>query len=147
MKTDDTLALLAPLVAIADAYDANELDAEARKQWGPSLEHVNTTPPEQILIYTGRGGKTLLTLKHCLDARASLAERREGFRRMVGKARGEGPLLVSSTIGYARGLLEEACAFSDDAEFSGEELWERVRDARDLLVRLDEQFRLPEGAS
>lgn len=60
---------LVPLVRIADAYDANNLDDEARKRWGPNLEHENTTPPEQIELYLGRGGKQLLTLKDCLDAR------------------------------------------------------------------------------
>lgn len=65
-------AALAPLVAIADAYDANNLDDEARKFWGPAPEHklhVNTTPPDQIELYSGRGGKRLLTLADCLKAR------------------------------------------------------------------------------
>lgn len=60
---------LAPLVAIADAYDANELDDEARKRWGKNLEHENVTPPDAIEIYSGRGGKELLTLAVCLHAR------------------------------------------------------------------------------
>lgn len=61
--------VLKPLVAIADAYDANDLDDEARKHWGSDLQHTNTAPPEQIELYTGRGGKRLLTLADCLKAR------------------------------------------------------------------------------
>lgn len=64
-------AALAPLVAIADAYDANELDDEARKHWGMRLEHTNTTQPSDIELYTTRDGKTL-TLEHCMAARAAL---------------------------------------------------------------------------
>lgn len=69
-SSQDLRAALAPLVAIADAYDANELDDEARKRWGVNLEHESTTPPESIELYTGRGGRRLLTLQHCLDVRA-----------------------------------------------------------------------------
>jgi hypothetical protein len=61
--------VLKPLVDIANAYDANNLDAEARKLWGMKLEKVNTTPPERIELYTGRGGNRLLTLADCLKAR------------------------------------------------------------------------------
>lgn len=58
---------LKPLIAIADAFDANELDDEARKFWG---QHgVNTTPHENIELYAGRGGKELLTLADCMLAR------------------------------------------------------------------------------
>lgn len=60
---------LAPLVRIADAYDENNLDDEARKHWGKDLEHTNTTPPEDIELYDGRGGKQLLTLADCFKAR------------------------------------------------------------------------------
>jgi hypothetical protein len=60
------------LARIADAYDANELDDEARKHWGLNGEHTSTTPPEQVLLYTGRGGGTLLTLADCLKAREAL---------------------------------------------------------------------------
>lgn len=72
---------LAPLVAIADAYDANSLDDEARKHWGIThinnagrevFQNTNTTPPDQIELYTGRGGAQLLTLAHCLQAREVL---------------------------------------------------------------------------
>lgn len=66
---DETRRALAPLVAIADAYDANALDDEARKWWGRDNEHTNTTPPEQIELYAGRGGRQLLTLADCLRAR------------------------------------------------------------------------------
>lgn len=68
---DDLMTALAPLVAIADAYDDNELDDEARKFWGGGDpgEHENKTPPEKIELYTGRGGRQLLTLEHCLAAR------------------------------------------------------------------------------
>lgn len=63
--------ILAPLVAIADAFDANNLDDEARKYWGVTGDHQeNTTPHDKIELYTGRGGGRLLTLAHCMDARA-----------------------------------------------------------------------------
>lgn len=65
-------AALAPLVAIADAYDDNALDPDARKRWGPNLEHENLRPPEQIELYTGRGGRRLLTLRDCLRAREAV---------------------------------------------------------------------------
>lgn len=70
--TPSHVELLAPLIKIADAYDSNNLDDEARKTWGKNDEHTNTTPPEQIELYTGRGGGTLLTLAHCLAARAAV---------------------------------------------------------------------------
>jgi hypothetical protein len=60
-------AALAPLVAIADAYDHNGLDDEARKFWGASVP--NDRKPEDIELYAGRGGKRLLTLADCLKAR------------------------------------------------------------------------------
>ena len=64
---------LEPLARIADAYDANELDDEARKFWGSGRDQQkNTTPHEQIQLYTGRGGKCLLTLQDCMEARAFL---------------------------------------------------------------------------
>lgn len=62
---------ISPLVAIADAFDANELDDEARKFWGQ--HSVNTTPHENIVLYSGRGGKEMLTLADCMKARATLA--------------------------------------------------------------------------
>jgi len=60
---------LSPLKAIADAYDDNSLNDEARKVWGKNNELTNTTPTDQIQLYSGRGGRELLTLAHCLEAR------------------------------------------------------------------------------
>jgi hypothetical protein len=60
---------LQPLVKIADAYDENELDDEARKHW---TYGTNDTPHEDIEIYQGRGGRQLLTLKDCMVARAAI---------------------------------------------------------------------------
>jgi hypothetical protein len=57
------------LIVIADAYDANELDDEARKTWGLNDEFRNTNKPEDIILYSGRGGGTLLTLADCIAAR------------------------------------------------------------------------------
>lgn len=65
-------AALAPLQKIADFYDQNRLDDEARKRWGPNLEHENTRDPKEVELYTGRGGARLLTLADCLEARAAL---------------------------------------------------------------------------
>lgn len=67
---------ISPLVAIADAFDANELDDEARKFWGQ--HSVNTTPHENIVLYSGRGGKEMLTLADCMKARAILARVKGG---------------------------------------------------------------------
>jgi len=69
VREGELRSVLAPLVTIADAYDANALDDEARKRWGRDEEHENETPPDQIELYAGRGGKELLTLAHCLRAR------------------------------------------------------------------------------
>ena len=71
-KLAKVVEALTPLAAIADAFDANELDDEARKFWGQ--HSVNTTPHEDIELYQGRGGKQLLTLADCTFARATLAE-------------------------------------------------------------------------
>lgn len=60
---------LEPMQRIADAYDANNLDDEARKVWGPNDEFTNTRDPSTIDLYTGRGGRQLLTLADCLEAR------------------------------------------------------------------------------
>lgn len=59
---------LQPLVDIADAYKKNDLDDEARRCWGPDLEHENDRDPAEIELYAGRGGKRLLTLADCLKA-------------------------------------------------------------------------------
>lgn len=69
MTTAEILEALRPSENIAHAYDDNELDDEARKCWGASLEHSNTTPHDQIELYSGRGGGKLLTLADCMKAR------------------------------------------------------------------------------
>lgn len=60
--------LLDKLGDIWQAYLNNELDDGARKFWGANLENQNTCAPEDIILYQGRGGKTLLTLADCRDA-------------------------------------------------------------------------------
>ena len=70
----DALAILAK---IADAYDNNDLDDEARKFWGYDGQNENSIPPNQIILYQGRGGRTLLTLEDCLRAREQLRNSRE----------------------------------------------------------------------
>lgn len=69
------LTVLQPLIDIANAYDANNLDDEARRSWGLHDEHVNQQDPSQIELYAGRGGKRLLTLQQCFDARSWARER------------------------------------------------------------------------
>lgn len=64
---------LTRLAAIADAYDANALDDEARKHWGESPVQYNQQPAEKIELYQGRGGKQLLTLADCMTARELLS--------------------------------------------------------------------------
>lgn len=74
IKADDVARLviaLQPLIDIAYAYDLNELDDEARKYWG---DNTNTTPPGEIELYAGRGGRTLLTLEDALYARQVVGE-------------------------------------------------------------------------
>lgn len=61
--------ILKPLLKIANSYDANNLDDDARKFWGKNLENENRRNPEKIELYTGRGGSKLLTLDDCLKAR------------------------------------------------------------------------------
>lgn len=46
---------LAPLVAIADAYDANELDDEARKHWGKEPNVLTNLNPRSALNCTLAG--------------------------------------------------------------------------------------------
>ena len=58
-------AALAPLVEIANAYDDAHLD-EHRPSWGER-------DPKTIELFSGRGGRQLLTLQQCLDAHAALA--------------------------------------------------------------------------
>jgi hypothetical protein len=64
-------AALKPLVGIADAWDANELDDHARKHWGADLEHTDTTDPVDIYLVDDRDGTTILTLADALAARAA----------------------------------------------------------------------------
>lgn len=64
--------VLGTLATIANAYDKNELDDEARKFWGANNEHRNSLDPTTIELYAGRGGKRLLTLADCLEAREIL---------------------------------------------------------------------------
>lgn len=68
---------LKPLAAIADAFDANELDDEARKYWGMDDEHINESPPGCIELYANRGGGQLLTLADCIAARTALDAAKE----------------------------------------------------------------------
>ncbi|MBX3050796.1 MAG: hypothetical protein KF753_04940 [Caldilineaceae bacterium] len=75
--TSDLLKALQPLAAIANAYDRNELDGEARKFWGLNDEHQNNKQPAGIELYQGRGGKQLLTLADCFAARAAIASAKE----------------------------------------------------------------------
>ena len=70
----DLVSAVQPLFDIANAYDANELDDEARKVWGRYSEYTNETPPADIPLYTGRGGGTLLTLEHALAGRAARSD-------------------------------------------------------------------------
>jgi len=69
---EKSLPLLRILTLIADRYDENRLDDEARKYWGPNSENRNALDPSDIILYEGRGGGTLLTLKNCLEARELL---------------------------------------------------------------------------
>lgn len=69
---DGVRQTLTRLAVIADAYDANALDDEARKYWGESPVQYNQQPHEQIELYQGRGGKQLLTLADCMKARELL---------------------------------------------------------------------------
>jgi hypothetical protein len=78
-ERDRLRGALEPLRRIADAFDANELDDEARKFWGQ--HSVNTTPHEDIELYQGRGGKQLLTLADCMFARAALTTKGEADER------------------------------------------------------------------
>lgn len=66
------------LSRIADAYDDNALDDEARKTWGLNDECENKEDPRRIDLYSGRGGKELLTLADCFAARAALAHLTKG---------------------------------------------------------------------
>lgn len=69
---NEIIRSLKVLAKIADAYDANELDDEARKFWGLRDEQQTSYDPQQIELYSGRGGKRLLTLADCIVARETL---------------------------------------------------------------------------
>lgn len=71
-------AALQPLIKIADAYDENALDAEARKFFGKDAHFRNHYDPAEVELYCGRGGRQLLTLAQCLQAR-------ELWRRLKGE--------------------------------------------------------------
>ena len=65
-----------PLVRIARAWDANELDGEARKFYGPKLEYRTTTHPADICLVADNNGDAILTMEHALEARAARAQHR-----------------------------------------------------------------------
>lgn len=70
-----------PFVAISRAYDANELDDEARKFWGERLQNRNETPLDQIEIFSGRGGRRLLTLADACHGHTAYLQAAEDARR------------------------------------------------------------------
>ena len=62
-----------PLQRLADIwtkYLANELDDEARRWYGSDERGrvYSTRRPEDVVIYSGRGGRELLTLEDCRQA-------------------------------------------------------------------------------
>lgn len=61
---------VAPLVAIADAFDVSGLD-EHRPEWG-------ARDPKTVELLAGRGGRALLTLADCLRARDLLRALNQG---------------------------------------------------------------------
>jgi hypothetical protein len=68
----DLSDLIKPLVAISKAYFMNALDDEARHKWGKNEEHMNTKHPDSIELFSGRGGKELLTLGMCIRAQEAV---------------------------------------------------------------------------
>lgn len=63
-RISELLEAIRPLVAIADAYDAEELD-EARPSWmATRVGHSET-----VKLYSGRGGRCLITLEDTFKAR------------------------------------------------------------------------------
>jgi hypothetical protein len=68
-RGDGLIGAAAPMIAIADAYDANELDDEARKHWGVDLENTNDRPAEEIELVCTDGGSVILNLAHALEVR------------------------------------------------------------------------------
>ncbi len=72
-KIQKTIDTLKPLADIWKAYLDNDLDDEARRFWGPDDNRTeNTQSPNEIELYTGRGGKRLLTLDQCREAAATM---------------------------------------------------------------------------
>jgi len=65
VEKDELTKALAPLVAIADAYEKSALD-EARPEWDTQKGVLELSKTE---LFNGRGGKSLLTLGHCFAAR------------------------------------------------------------------------------
>lgn len=65
---------LSPLALIADRWESNDLDDDARRFWGREDEIQNTRRPEEILLFSGRGGSELLFLSDALLAREVLRE-------------------------------------------------------------------------
>ena len=59
------IAVLAPLVKIADWYDDNQMD-EHRPEWNDGKN------PADIILLAGRGGATLLSVSDCFAARDAL---------------------------------------------------------------------------
>lgn len=62
--TEQQVAVLARLAAVADAYEQSNLD-EHRPEWGKKA-------PEDVELLAGRGGRTLLTLADAFAAREAL---------------------------------------------------------------------------
>jgi hypothetical protein len=62
--------VLAPLAAIADAYDNDDID-EARSEWDKGLER---NEDKMVELVQGRCGRTLLTLGQALEARDVLRD-------------------------------------------------------------------------
>lgn len=68
MNIERLKAALKPFAVVADRYDADELD-ECRPDWiRKGIKKLNLEEE----LYCGRGGETLITLGHVLEARAAL---------------------------------------------------------------------------
>ena len=97
---------LAPLAAVADAYDGNDLD-EARPEWGLGIDH----DAENILL-SGRGGRVLLRLSDALRAREvartlESVEERDVPRTYFSEA--QWPLVYRGEPGAVPILTVESC--------------------------------------
>lgn len=69
-KIEALESALTPFAAIADEWEGNGLD-ESRPYWIEKGVEAKC-PLEEVELYTGRGGKTLMTLAHVFAARAAL---------------------------------------------------------------------------